>query len=52
MREALLHIAGRLESLQADQLPHIIRFARDMAEGGKRPGFDSFIAEKLDAALG
>ena len=62
MREALKRIAEQLDVSAScdldipgadavlDRLPHIHRFALDMAEGGKRPGFDEFIREKLDAA--
>jgi hypothetical protein len=31
------------------RLPSIRQFALDMAEGGKRPGFDELIKDKLEA---
>jgi hypothetical protein len=53
MREALVHIALQLDgsaSIVLERIPHIIEFANAVIDEGGRPGFESFIREKLDAA--
>jgi hypothetical protein len=54
LREALRHISAQIDpeyssiASIADRLPHVIRFIDDILEGGKRPGFDEFIKNKLE----
>ncbi len=55
-REALRHVAVQINpryetsELIIHRLPAILEFIEDILEGGKRPGFDDFIREKLDAS--
>jgi hypothetical protein len=56
MREALLHIAVNLDMAYSTpeqinlRIAHLAKFANEVVIAGKRPGFESFIREKLDAA--